>query len=98
MGDRSLSMDVGTLGISGPNLRFFRQLRRLSQRELGARVTPKFSQADVSRLERRGLRPSDGHAVDAVALALGVPKQALLNPPRFIRNLSRAQPIVLRGH
>lgn len=76
----------------GFNVRFYRRLRRLSQRELGARITPPLPQPTVSRTEL-GYRPADDHVVDALAGALGVHRDQLLRRPRVIRP---HQPVVVR--
>jgi transcriptional regulator with XRE-family HTH domain len=75
----------------GHNVRFFRKRRRFSQRELGARATPPLTQPTVSRIEL-GARPADDGDVDALAGALGVGRDQLLQRPRVIRS---TRPVVV---
>ena len=77
------------------NLRYYRQHLGLSQLELATRAGSAFSQSYVSRLEC-GLRPSDSQHVQALAAALGVGRDALVRPPRIVRQVATLRPVILR--
>ena len=76
------------------NLRFYRELGRVSQHQLAVRAGPPFSQSVISRLER-GLQPSDPSQIETLASALNVPHDALLRRPRRVRRLDALRPAVL---
>ena len=82
----------------GPNLKYFRALRHLTQDGLARSVTATrrwrgFSQTYISRLER-GMRPSREEHVDALAVALQVPASALLSRPRIVR-ATEGRPVIV---
>lgn len=72
-----------TLSPFAVNLRLYRQLRRLSQRELAMRSVPALHQGYVSRLER-GLQPSDESHCAVLATALGVSLEDIMRRRKFM--------------
>lgn len=77
----------------GINLSHVRTVKGLKQSELAARAGKPFTQGLVSHYER-GLRPSSAH-VRRLAEVLGVPPEALLRPPRVIRQHDALQAVVV---
>ncbi len=77
------------------NLKFYRHVRELSQRELAKRAGTGFTQSGISRLEC-GHHPTDPEQVAALARALEVSVDTLLRRPRRARRLDSLRPVVLQ--
>ncbi len=82
----------------GLNLKYFRERRRFTQKELARRVTATrrsrgFSQTYISRLER-GMKPVRDEHVELLASALQVPASALLSRPRIVR-AAEERPVII---
>ena len=82
----------------GPNLRYFRLRRHLTQEDLARRAAATlrgrgFSQTYISRLER-GMKPASAEHVDALAAALKVSVPTLLARPRIVR-AAEGRPVII---